>query len=313
MDLVRLVTSVVYAYFIVSHIFGVNNALINIALYMVLLISVVYATEVSMALSNARIWYNVMVVSVAMAIPQTVFAVNLVLNNKPIAAWVDTLGSTLVDAVLVTAVVRRHLIGSYLVRSPLVVGYMLIWSIFAVGINILAWYPELYTSRYVAMFYIAVGFLLPILLVRGNIQGYPSIKDTLMLANNALATFLVSLMLSDALLQLHIEEVQLGIISTILATLPDFIVGIMIRGVVSKLLSAEASDQEVLYTMLAAATHDQLTIPGLIMLYMPSAMMWYPHLFNLAVVALKFTLLDRRVFWFIGMPMAVLVLLLPPV
>jgi hypothetical protein len=313
MDLVRLVSAVVYAYFIVATIFGGGNVFVNIALYMVLLITVVYATEVSMALSNARIWYNVMVVSIAMAIPQTVFALNLALNDKPIAAWVDTLGSTLVDAILVTAVVRRHLIGSPLVRSPLVVGYMLLWSIFAVGVNILAWHPELYTSRHVAVFYVAVGFLLPVLLVKGNIQGFPSVKDTIMLANNALATFLVSLMLSEELIKLHIEEVQLGIISTILATLPDFIVGMMIRGVVSRLLSAEAGDKEVLYTMLAAATHDQLTVPGLIMLYMPSAMAYYPHLFNIAVILLKFTLLDRRAFWLAGLPLTILIFLMPPV
>ncbi len=313
MDIVRLITAVVYAYFIVSTLFGVSNIWIDITLFVVLLIAVVYATEVSMALSNARIWYNVMVVSIAMSIPQTVFAVKLVLSGKPVAAWIDTLGSTLVDAMLVTAVVRRHVVGSPLVRSPLVVSYLLIWSILAVGLNITAWHPELYTSNYVAAFFILAGLLLPIMLVWGNVRGLPSGKDMLMLANNAIATLVASYMLAESVAQLEFEEVHLGVISVILATLPDFLVGITIRGVVARILSSEAGDQEMVYTMLAAATHDQLTIAALIMLFAPTAMAYYPHLFNIAVVVLKFTLLSKRVFWFLGLPAAVLVLVAPPV
>jgi hypothetical protein len=311
MDIPRLIAAVVYAYFIVSSIFGVNYLWVDIALYLVLLISVVYASEVNMALSRARIWYNVMVVSLAMSIPQTVFAVKLVLNDKPVAAWIDTLGSTLVDALLVTAVVRRHIIGSPLILSA--VGYMVIWSIMSVGLNIVAWHPELYSTVHVPLFYAAVGLLLPILLVRGNISGLPSKSDMLMLANNALATLVASYMLAEAVAQLEIEEVRLGVVSVILATLPDFLVGIVIRGVVARLLSSEAGDKEMVYTMLAAATHDQLTTPALIMLFVPSAMQFYPHLFNLAVVMLKFTLLSKRAFWFVGLPVTLLVLAMPPV
>jgi hypothetical protein len=311
MDLVRLITAVVYAYFIISTVFGVNYIWVDIVLYLVLLISVVYATEVSMALSNARIWYNVMVVSLAMSIPQTIFAIKLALSGKPVAAWIDTLGSTLVDALLVTAVVRRHVIGTPLIWSA--VGYMVIWSILAVGLNIVSWHPELYSTTHIPLFYIVVGLLLPIMLVRGNVRGLPSGSNMLMLANNAIATLITSYMLAEAVAQLEIEEPRLGVISVILATLPDFLVGMMIRGVVARLLSSEAGDKEMVYTMLAAATHDQLTIPGLIMLLMPSTMLYYPHMFNLAVVALKFTLLDRRVFWFLGMPASILVLAMPPV
>jgi hypothetical protein len=319
MDIVRLVTSVIYAYFIISYIFSslygfdFNNIWVDIVLYMVLLISVVYATEVNMALSNARIWYNVLVVSLAMSIPQTVFAVNLALNGKPLAAWIDTLLSTLVDAMLVTAVVRRHVVGSPLVTSPLVVTYLLVWSILAVGLNILAWHPELYSSTHFPVFYAVVGVLLPIMLVRGNVRGLPRGSDMFMLFNNALATLVVSFMLSEAVAQLHIEEIQMGVVATVLATLPDFIVGMVIRGVVSRLLSSEAGDQEVVYTMLATATHDQLTIPSLIMLFVPTAMAYYPHMLNLVVVVLKFSILDRRAFWFVGVPASILVLLAPPV
>jgi len=313
MDLVKLIASVIYAYFIVATLFGINILWLDITLYTVLLIAVVYSTEVSMALSGARIWYNVMVVSVAMSIPQAVFAVKLAVSGKPVAAWIDTLGSTLVDAMLVTAVVRRTIVGSPLVRSPVVVGYMLLWSILAVGINILAWHPELYTSNHISLFYVAAGLLLPILLVRGHIQGWPSRNDWFILMNNALATLVASYLLADAVAQLEVEETSLGVISVILATLPDFIVGMLIRSVVSRLLSAEAGDREVVYTMLAAATHDQLTIPALIMMSVPAAMGYYPHLFNLVVVTLKFTLLSRRAFWFVGVPGAILVLLAPPV
>jgi len=312
MEFVKLITAVVYAYFIVSSIFGVSNIWVDIALYMVLMVAVVYATEVSMALSNARIWYNVLVVSVAVALPQTVFAVNLAVNGKPVAAWIDTLASTLVDAMLVTAVVRRHVVGSPLVRSPLVVTFLFAWSILAVGLNILAWHPELYSSTHFPMFYVVAGLLLPVMLVRG-VSGLPSGRDVLMLANNAIATLVASYMLSDAIAQLQITEVQLGVVSTILATLPDFFVGMVIRGTISKILSSEAGDQEMVYTMLAAAVHDQLTIPGLIMMLVPQAMMYYPHMFNIVVVVLKFTLLDRRLFWLVGIPVSLMALVAPPV
>ncbi len=313
MEFVKLITAVVYAYFIVSSIFGVSNIWVDIVLYMVLMVSVVYATEVTMALSNARIWYNVMVVSVAMALPQTVFAVNLAVNGKPVAAWIDTLASTLVDAMLVTAVLRRHVVGSPLVRSPLVVTFLFAWSILAVGLNILAWHPELYSIVHFPLFYVIAGLLLPVMLVIGNVRGVPSGRDILMLANNALATLVASYMLSGAIAQLQITEVQLGVVSTILATLPDFFVGMVIRGTISKILSSEAGDQEMVYTMLAAAVHDQLTIPGLIMMLVPQAMMYYPHMFNIVVVVLKFTLLDRRVFWLLGIPVSLMALVAPPV
>jgi hypothetical protein len=313
MELVRLIASVIYAYFIVATVFGINILWLDITLYTVLLIAVVYSTEVSMALSGARIWYNVMVVSVAMSIPQTVFAVKLAVSGKPVAAWIDTLGSTLVDAMLVTAVVRRTIVGSQLVRSPVVVGYMLLWSILAVGLNVLSWHPELYSSSHFPLFYVFVGLVLPAMLIRGYVRGLPSWKDVAMLGNNALATLVASYMLSEAIAQLHIEEMRLGVISVILATLPDFIVGALLRGVVARILSSEVGDQEMVYTMLAAATHDQLTIPSLIMLFAPMAMAYYPHMFNIVVVVLKFTLLDRRAYWFVGIPAAILVLAMPPV
>jgi len=312
MDLVKLVTAVVYAYFVISSIFGISNLWVDIVLYMVLMVAVVYATEVSMALSNARVWYNVLVVSVAMALPQTVFAVNLAASGKPVAAWIDTLASTLVDTIFVTAVVRRHVVGSPLVRSPLVVSFLFAWSILAVGLNVLAWHPELYTSTHFPLFYAIAGLILPAMLVR-SVSGVPSGRDVLMLANNALATLVASYMLSEAVAQLQIAEVHLGVVSTILATLPDFFVGMLIRSAVARVLGSEAGDQEMVYTMLAAAVHDQLTIPGLIMLLAPYTMAYYPHMFNIVVVVLKFTLLDRRIFWLLGMPAALLALAMPPV
>ena len=310
MDFPRLVQVLVYAYLITSMVFGFRNVYVEIALYLVLLVSVVYAAEVTMALSNARVWYNVMVVSVAMALPQTVFAVNLAVNGKPTAAWIDTLASTLVDAVLVTAVIRRDIIGSPLIRST--VGYMLVWSILAVGLNLITGHGMV--SRPITYAYAIIGLLLPLwLVIRTGISGLPDRSSIVLLANHAIATGLVSWELSNSLLSLEIAEVQLGVVSTILATLPDFIVGMLIRSVVSRVLSEEASMTEAVYTMLAAATHDQLTIPALILLFSPSAAAYYPHLFNIAVVLLKFTLLDKRVFYFIGLPASLLVLALPPV
>jgi hypothetical protein len=38
---------------------------------------------------------------------------------------------------------------------------------------------------------------------------------------------------------------------------------------------------------------------------------WSVYLFNIVVVLLKFTLLDKRLLWLIGVPAAVLALLIP--
>jgi hypothetical protein len=49
------------------------------------------------------------------------------------------------------------------------------------------------------------------------------------------------------------------------------------------------------------------------MMLVPQAMMYYPHMFNIVVVVLKFTLLDRRVFWLLGIPVSLMALVAPPV
>ncbi|MGC9131912.1 MAG: hypothetical protein ACP5H5_10065, partial [Pyrobaculum sp.] len=130
----------------------------------------------------------------------------------------------------------------------------------------------------------------------------------------AIATGFASFYLSDVIVHaFNVSEVHLGVVSTVLATLPDFIVAMLMRGVVAKILSDTAADYEVVATMLAAATHDQITIPALVLLFYPDAAPYYPHLFNIGVVLVKFTLLSRRAFWWIGLPATLLMLAMPPV
>jgi len=141
----------------------------------------------------------------------------------------------------------------------------------------------------------------------------PGWRDVLIMATHTASMAAVSYHLGQSLLALHIAEVQLGVVSTIIATLPDFIVGMLIRATFATILGEEAGDREVVATMLAAAVHDQVTVPALILAVDPTAAVAYPHLFNIAVVAIKFTLLSKKAYWLLGVPGAVLLLLAPPI
>jgi hypothetical protein len=284
---------------------------VELALWVMTMIATVYAAEVAMALYDTRLWYNVLVVSTAMSLPQTIFAIQLARQGHPVAAFIDTLGSTLVDAVLVTAVVRRHLIGTPTMWSFF--GYMALWSVAALYVN-LHTYPD-FPFKMPDWLLALLGLVLPavMLIGRARFSGVP-LSAWLVLFNHAIATGFVSFYLSDVIVHtFHVSEVHLGVVSTVLATLPDFIVAMLMRGVVAKILSETAADFEVVATMLAAATHDQITIPALVLLFYPDAAPYYPHFFNIGVVLVKFTLLSRRAFWWIGLPATLLMLAMPPV
>jgi len=283
----------------------------NIALYTLVLLSATYAAEVSTAMAKVRIWWNVMVVSAIFTIPQTVFALQLAAEGKTTAAWIDTLASTVVDAMLVTAVVRRRAVGTPLMRSYL--PQMLAWSAAALSFNFLTWRP---VADYgvLAPIYIWLGYIaLPALLVPWRELSTPGWRDILLMATHTASMAAVSYKLGESLLALHVDEVQLGVVSTVIATLPDFIVGVLIRATFAAILGEEAGDREVVATMLAAAVHDQVTVPALILALDPTAAATYPHFFNIAVVLIKFTLLSKKTYWFLGVPGAIILLLLPPV
>jgi len=283
---------------------------VDLVVYLILLISVTYATEINVALSGVREWWNVMVVSTIFTIPQTLYAIRLAMEGKYIAAWVDTLASTVVDSLIITAILRRNIIGSALVRAAIIP--IIGWALTALSINLFI--NRIAEDRTVNLLYVAMGyFFLPAMLVNWKNIERPSTWQLLTLLNNTIAMGIASWQMSEVILQLQLEEVQLGITSTILATLPDFFVALIMRSAFAWILSEEASEVEVFKTMVAAAIHDQVTVPALIVLFAPQAAAYYPHMFNIAIILLIFTLLHRKAYWFIGLPGAILLLLMPPI
>lgn len=294
---------------IVYFTFFSGNLYLDLVMWLLVVISTVYAAEISMALSNARLWYNVLVVSLAMSLPQTLFAVKLAQSGKYLAAWIDTLGSTLVDAMLVTAILRRYIIGSPMIWS--MVPFMIMWSAAALYVNYHTYAITYGLFRLPEWVIAVIGILLPVVLVRPT--GLPSKSELIALLVHGISTGVSSYQLSNVIAQLPIHEIQLGIVATLLATLPDFIVALIIRSAVARILTEVASEEEALATMLAAAVHDQILIPALVLMLYPEAAAYYPHYFNVLVVLLKFTLLFRKVYWLFGVPFTIFLLLMPPV
>lgn len=286
-----------------------GNIYIDIVMWLFVVISTIYAAEITMAISNARLWYNVLVVSLAMSLPQALFAIKLAQSGKSLAAWIDTLGSTVVDAILVTAVLRRFVIGSPMIWR--MVPFLIMWSMAALYVNYHTHAITYGLFRLPEWVIAVIGILLPAVLVRP--AGLPSKSDIGLLLLHAVSTGVASYQLSSVIAQLPIHEVQLGIVATLLATLPDFLVALVIRGVVARVLTEMASEEEALATMLAAAVHDQIFIPALVLIFYPEAAAYYPHFFNVIVVLLKFTLLFRNVYWLFGVPFTIFLLLMPPV
>lgn len=286
-----------------------GNLYLDLVMWLMVVISTIYAAEISMALSNARLWYNVLVVSLAISLPQTLFAIKLAQSGKYLASWIDTLGSTLVDAMLVTAILRRFAIGSPMIWG--MVPFLILWSISALYVNYHT-YAITHGLFSLPEWVIAViGILLPVVLVRPT--GLPSKSELVALLVHGISTGVSSYQLSNVIVQLPIHEVQLGIVATLLATLPDFLVALIIRSAVARILTEVASEEEALATMLAAAVHDQILIPALVLILYPEAAAYYPHYFNVLVVLLKFTLLFRKVYWLFGLPFTIFLLFMPPV
>ncbi|QJF12415.1 hypothetical protein QIT50_gp03 [Pyrobaculum spherical virus 2] len=286
-----------------------GNLYLDLVMWFMVVISTIYAAEISMALSNARLWYNVLVVSMAMSLPQTLFAIKLASSGKYLASWIDTLGSTLVDAMLVTAVLRRYVIGSPMIWN--MVPFLIMWSMAALYVNYHAYAITYGLFRLPEWVIVVIGILLPMVLVRPT--GLPRKSELIMLLLHAVSTGVSSYQLSNVIAQLPIHEIQLGIVATILATLPDFLVALIIRSAVAKILNEVASEEEALATMLASAVHDQILIPALVLTLYPEVAAYYPHYFNVIIILLKFTLLFRNVYWLFGVPFTIFLLLMPPV
>lgn len=279
---------------------------ISITIWFLLLLSVAYSTELSIAVYRVTIWYNVLVISALCTIPQTIFAIRLAQGGLYTAAWIDTLLSTLVDAIFATALVRRGTIGTPYMWSLLPI--MVIWSIFAISTNVYTIYPFIPIPIYAAIMLVMGYIVLPIWIVFKHREAWemPPASAIFVLAFNTIALFIASMNIADKLLELKMAEISVGITATILATLPDLIVAFLIRSAMAVVISDTAGMREAVATMLASAIHDQISVPALLLLLYPEVAPYFPHELALFVVLVKFLLLDKRLYWYIAVPSSLL-------
>jgi len=140
----------------------VNSPWVGIAMWLIILASASYATEITIALYDVRVWYNVMVVSALSAMPQAISAVSLALGGNVEAAWIDTILSTVVDAVFVTALVRPYAPGSPYIRRLL--PSLIMWSAAALTVDLYA--RSGIQSAFISTMLVAAGYVaLPALIV----------------------------------------------------------------------------------------------------------------------------------------------------
>jgi len=250
--------------------------------------------------------YNVMIVSWAAAIPQTIVAVYFAMAGKYTAAFLDSMVSTLVDAFLVTALVRLQYLDAVKRDWHLIA----LWVAATLTFGALAEAPLHLPIPHEPYYWLwfAVGALgLPFLFSRGLPGGVRfNARTAVSLAMNTVLIVYVSWDLGQALVAWHMSETQLGTVAAIVATLPDLLTALVIRATLAKLIEEYAAAEDAIRTMFAAAIHDQISVPAMIMLVAPAAASAFPHWLNMWVSILKFTLLDKRAFLGLGLPSALI-------
>jgi hypothetical protein len=250
--------------------------------------------------------YNVMIVSWVAAIPQTVVAVYLASVGKYTAAFLDSMVSTLVDAFVVTALIRLKYLDA--VRRD--------WHLIALWVATTLAFGALIEAPmqlgmphepYYWMWFLIGAAALPYLFSRGlpGVVHFDARVVVNLAVNTALIIY-VSWDLGQALVTWHMSETQLGTIAAIVSTLPDLLTALIIRATLARLIEEYAAAEDAVRTMFAAAIHDQISIPALIIAVAPAAAGAFPHWLNIWVSVLKFTLLDRRVFLGLGLPPALI-------
>jgi hypothetical protein len=250
--------------------------------------------------------YNVMIVSWVAAIPQTVVAVYFASVGKYTAAFLDSMVSTLVDAFFVTALVRFKYLDAIKRDWHLIA----LWVATTLAFGALIEAPiqlSIPHEPYYWMWFLIGAAALPFLFSRG-LPGTIHF-DTPTAVNLAISTVLimyVSWDLGQALVTWHMSETQLGVVAAIVSTLPDLLTAFIIRATLARLIEEYAAAEDAIRTMFAAAIHDQISIPALIILVAPAAVGVFPHWLNIWVSVLKFTLLDKRVFLSLGLPPALI-------
>ena len=249
--------------------------------------------------------YNIMIISWVAAIPQTVVAIYFAHAGKYTAAFLDSMVSTLVDAFIVTALVRLKYLDAVKKDWPLIV----LWVAATLAFGALVEAPmrlSVPAEPYFWSWFLVGAFGLPYLFSRG-LPGrlHFNVRTAVSLAINTVLIIYVSWDLGKALVAWHVSEVQLGAVAAVVATLPDLLVALSIRATLARAIEEFAASEDAMRTMFSAAIHDQISIPALIIIAAPAAAAAFPHWLNVWVSVLKFTLLDRRAFLYVGLPASV--------
>jgi hypothetical protein len=248
--------------------------------------------------------YNIMIVSWVAAIPQTVVALYFASVGKYTAAYLDSMVSTLVDAFLVTALVRLRYLDAVRRDWQLIA----LWTAATLAFGALVEAPmrlPIPQEPYYWSWFVIGALGLPFLFSRGLPSAVKfNVRTVVSLAVNTILIIYISWDLGRALVQWHVSEAQLGAAAAIVATMPDLLTALAIRTTLARMIEEFAASEDAIRTMFAAAIHDQISIPALIIIVAPAAVGAFPHWLNVWVSVLKFTLLSRRAFTYFGLPAA---------
>jgi hypothetical protein len=276
----------------------------DVAFLIALLYSLTADVEKSAAELGIHGIYNVMIVSWVAAIPQTVVAVYFTAAGKYTAAFLDSMVSTLIDAFIVTALVRLQYLDAVRKDWHLIV----LWVFATLAFGALVEAPAKLSiphEPYYWMWFLVGAFGLPYLFSRGLPGALRfNARAAVGLAINTVLIIYISYDLGRALVEFHVSESQLGAVAAVVATLPDLITALLIRTTLAKMIEEFAASGDAIRTMFAAAIHDQISVPAVIILMAPAAVGAFPHWLNVWISIIKFTLLDRRAFIYAGLPAA---------
>jgi len=252
--------------------------------------------------------YNVVVVSWIAAIPQTVVAVYFTWAGLYTAAFLDSMVSTLIDAFLVTALVRSKYLSEVRRDWPLII----IWIVATLTFGALVAAPERIPSLppvpFYSIWFVIGALFLPLLFSRGIPASVSfNAREAINLVIYTALIMYIAYDLGSDLATWHMTESALGTIAALIATAPDLIAALMIRLTLARAVGEDAGSEDAIRTMFAAAIHDQISDPALVLVLAPTAAAAaaFPHWLNVLVSILKLTLLDRRAFYFFGLPVAI--------
>ena len=251
--------------------------------------------------------YNVVVVSWIAAIPQTVVAVYFAWSGLYTAAFLDSMVSTLIDAFLVTALVRSRYLSEVRRDWPLII----IWVTATLVFGAFVAAPErisLPPMPFYSAWFVIGALFLPILFSRGIPTSISfNAREAVNLVIYTALIMYIAYDLGSDLATWHMTESALGAIAALIATAPDLITALMIRLTLARAVGEDAGSEDAIRTMFAAAIHDQISDPALVLILAPTAAAAaaFPHWLNVLVSLLKLTLLDKRAFYFLGLPVAI--------